>query len=101
MFRRRLSLAVSAVACLLIASAAAADPSHTFTATAAPSHVKPATSSSYTITLTNDSTSADRAQRAADRDSVGLHRRPAECPGHDDGGPGAPATHPAGRPTAC
>ena len=65
MFRRRLSLAVSAVACLLIASAAAADPINTFTAAAAaPSLVKPATSSSYTITLTNDSTSADRAQRA-------------------------------------
>ena len=57
MFRRRLSLAVSAAACLLIASAAAADPIDTFTAAAAPSLVKPATSSSYTITLTNDSTS--------------------------------------------
>nr|MDP9491460.1 Ig-like domain-containing protein [Actinomycetota bacterium] len=65
MFRRhRLALAVSAVACLLGASAASADPVNTFTAAGSPSLVQPTTSSSYTILLTNDSLSPARAQRA-------------------------------------
>ncbi len=65
MFRlRRLSLAVAALACLLVASAASADPVNSFTAAGAPSLVKATTSSSYTITLTNDSLSPARAQRA-------------------------------------
>jgi hypothetical protein len=62
--RRRLSLAMTLVASLLLVSAASADPINTFTAAAAPTHVKPSTSASYTITLTNDPLSPDQAQRA-------------------------------------
>jgi hypothetical protein len=66
---RRLSLAVSAFFCLLLAGAAAADPVvvaavNGYTAAATPSHVKPATSASYTVKLTNDPSSASQADRA-------------------------------------
>jgi hypothetical protein len=66
---RRLSLAVSAFFCLLLAGAAAADPVvvaavNGYTAAATPSHVKPATSASYTVKLTNDPSSAREADRA-------------------------------------
>jgi hypothetical protein len=62
--RRRLSLAITLVASLLLASAASAVDDNKFTATAAPTHVKPSTSVSYTIKLTNDLLSPDRAQQA-------------------------------------
>jgi Bacterial Ig-like domain len=44
---------VAAVACLLLASGAAAAPGDAYTAASTPSHVKPTTSAPYTITLTN------------------------------------------------
>jgi hypothetical protein len=63
--RRRLSLAITlAAACLLVASSAAADPLNTFTAAATPTHVKPSTSVSYTISLSIAASAPDFAQRA-------------------------------------
>lgn len=62
--RRRLCLAITVVGCLLLASSASADPLNTFTATSLPTHVKPSTSVSYTITLTTNPWAADPAQRA-------------------------------------
>jgi hypothetical protein len=63
--RRRLSLAVTLMACLFLASSASsADPLDTFTASSVPSHVKPSTSVSYAIALTTDPSAPDRAQRA-------------------------------------
>jgi hypothetical protein len=62
--RRHIFLAITAAACLLVASSAAADPPNTFTAAATPTHVKPSTSVSYTIALTNHPLSLDVAQRA-------------------------------------
>jgi hypothetical protein len=62
--RRRLSLAITLGACLLVVSSASADPLNTFTATSLPTHVKPSTSVSYTITLTTNPSAADPAQRA-------------------------------------
>jgi hypothetical protein len=61
---RRLPLAVVATACLITASGASADPLDTFVGRAAPSHVKPSTTGSYAISLTTDSASPNRAQRA-------------------------------------
>ena len=57
-------LALAAVACLLLASGAAAAVGDAFTAGSTPSAVKPATSASYTITLTSDPASPSRADRA-------------------------------------
>jgi hypothetical protein len=62
--RRRLSLAVTVVGCLLLASSASADPLDTFTATSAPTHVKPSTSVSYTIKLTTSAAAPNSGQRA-------------------------------------
>jgi hypothetical protein len=62
--RRRLSLGITVVSCLLIVSSASADPLNTFTATSLPTHVKPSSSVSYTIKLTNDLLSPDPAQQA-------------------------------------
>jgi hypothetical protein len=63
--RRRLCLAITtAAACLLVASSAAADPRNTFTAAATPTHVKPSTSASYTISLSIAASAPDVAQRA-------------------------------------
>jgi hypothetical protein len=62
--RRRLSLAAVTVASLLAASGASADPINTFAGAAAPSHVPPSTMRSYTVSLTSDPSSPDRAQRA-------------------------------------
>jgi hypothetical protein len=62
--RRRLSLAITLGACLLVASAASANPLNTFTAARAPTHVKPLTSVSYTISLTIAASAPDFAQRA-------------------------------------
>jgi hypothetical protein len=62
--RRRLSLAVTLMACLFLASSASADPLDTFTATSAPTHVKPSTSVSYTIALTTNPSAPHQAQRA-------------------------------------
>jgi len=61
--RRRLLLAVAG-ACLLLASGAAAAEPNAFTATSTPSHVKPATSASYTIKLTNKPSSPKEADKA-------------------------------------
>jgi hypothetical protein len=55
-------------ACLLLASGAAAAEGDAFTATATPSHVKPSTSTVYTVTLTNSGTST----KAADRAKIGI-----------------------------
>ncbi len=62
--RRRLTLIAAAVACLLPAAGASADPLNTFSAIAAPSHVKPSSSMSFTVMLTNDPASPDSAHRA-------------------------------------
>ena len=62
--RRRLSLAITLAACLLVASSASADPLNTFTAAIAPTHVEPSTSVSYTIALTTNPSAADPAQLA-------------------------------------
>ena len=66
MFNRRRIALVVAGACLLLASGASAagEAVDAFTAAATPSHVKPATSVSYTITLTNDPSSPKEADRA-------------------------------------
>jgi large repetitive protein len=62
--RRRLSLAAVTVASLLAASGASADPINRFAGAAAPSHVPPSTTRSYTVSLTSNPASPDRAQRA-------------------------------------
>jgi hypothetical protein len=62
--RRHLTLIAAAAACLFVATAASADPINAFSATAAPSAVKPSSSTSFTVKLTNDPASPDRAQRA-------------------------------------
>ena len=64
MATRRGPWVVAALVCLLLASGAAAAAGDAFTAASTPSHVKPSTSASYTITLTNDSASPSRGQRA-------------------------------------
>jgi hypothetical protein len=64
MFSSRLSLAAVTAACLITASGAAADPLDTFTGTASPSRVQPSATGSYTISLTSDPLSPNRAQRA-------------------------------------
>ncbi|HEV2902497.1 MAG TPA: hypothetical protein VGW30_04475, partial [Gaiellaceae bacterium] len=65
MFDRRLLLAAAAAtAFLLVASGASADPVNTFAGVSAPSHVKPVTSASYTVGLTNDASSPEAADRA-------------------------------------
>ena len=56
--------AIAAGACLLLASGAAAAPGDAYTAASTPSHVKPTTSASYTITLKSDPASPSRASRA-------------------------------------
>jgi hypothetical protein len=62
---RRLPLALAAAgACLLLASGAPAAPGDTFTATLTPSHVKPSTSGTYTMTLTTSTGASTRADRA-------------------------------------
>jgi hypothetical protein len=61
--RRQLPLVVLG-ACLLLASGAAAAEGDAFTATSTPSHVKPSTSTVYTVTLTNSGTSTKEADRA-------------------------------------
>jgi hypothetical protein len=61
--RRRTPLVVAA-ACLVLASGAAAAEGDAFTATAAPSHVRPGIVTSYTITLTNDPAPSGEADRA-------------------------------------
>lgn len=61
--RRRLPFVLLG-ACLLLASGAAAAEGDAFTATSAPSHVKPTTPASYVVALTNSPSSPSRAQRA-------------------------------------
>jgi hypothetical protein len=62
--RRRLPFAVAG-ACLVLASGAAADTTaNSFTAASTPSYVKPSTSATYTLTLTNSSSSEEGADRA-------------------------------------
>ena len=62
--RRHLTLIAAAAACLFVATAASADPINAFSATTAPSAVKPSSSTSFMVKLTNDPASPDRAQRA-------------------------------------
>ena len=62
--RRRLLLALTAMACLLGVPGAAADTVNSFTAVAGPSAVKPATAGSYALVLTNDPSSPDSADAA-------------------------------------
>lgn len=61
--RRRLFVLVG-IACLLLVSGAAAAPGDIYTAASSLSHVKPTTSATYTITLTNATGSPSRAGRA-------------------------------------
>jgi hypothetical protein len=61
---RRLSLVAVTAVCLIAAAGASADPLNTFVGSAVPSHVKLLTTGSYTISLTSDPASPDRAQRA-------------------------------------
>ena len=49
---------------LVVVSAASADPINTYTGVATPSHVKPSTSASYSVRLTNDTLSPEGADRA-------------------------------------
>lgn len=56
--------AVAALGCLLVASGAGAAPGDAYTAGSTPSHVKPSTTATYTITLTSDGASPSRAMRA-------------------------------------
>jgi hypothetical protein len=67
--RRHLPLLVTG-ACLLLASGAAAAVPGSFTATVAPSAVKPQTSASYTVTLTNSP--RPTSEREADRAKIGI-----------------------------
>lgn len=67
--RRHLPLLVTG-ACLLLASGAAAAVPGSFTATVAPSAVKPLTSASYTVTLTNSP--RPTSEREADRAKIGI-----------------------------
>ena len=62
--RRHLLTAAVAAVCLLVASGASADVVNTFTAGSTPSHIKPSTSSAYTVVLTNDAASPEGADRA-------------------------------------
>jgi large repetitive protein len=62
--RRRVFLAITVVGCLLVVSSASADPLDTFTATSAPTHVKPSTSVAYTIALTTNASAPHQAQQA-------------------------------------
>ncbi len=62
--RRRLLPAAAALAFLLVASGASADPVNTFTGVVAPANVNPATSASYTVALTSDPASPEAADRA-------------------------------------
>ena len=66
--RRHLLTAAVAAAFLLVASGASADTMNTFTAGATPSHIKPSTSSAYTVVLTNDAASPE----GADRTKIGI-----------------------------
>src|SRR5215216_593647 len=63
MFNRRHLGFLVAVACLLLASGAAAAEPMTFTATSSPTHARPGTDVSYTVTLKNVSP-GDEADRA-------------------------------------
>ena len=67
--RRHLPLLVTG-ACLLFTSGAAAAVPGSFTATVAPSAVKPQTSASYTVTLTNSP--RPTSEREADRAKIGI-----------------------------
>ena len=73
MFNRCRLTFLSTAACLLLASGAAAAPS-SFTVAATPSHVKPSSSTTYTVTLTNslssDPQGADRATISVDEFQV-------------------------------
>jgi hypothetical protein len=64
MFNRRRLIFASGTICLVVASGAAAAVPGSFTAAMTPTAVKPATSASYTITLTNSPTSEREADRA-------------------------------------
>ncbi len=82
--RRRLLTIIAATACLLVVSAASADPINTYTGVATPSHVKPSASASYSVSLTNDALSAEGADRAKIGIPPGFRRRRPERPGDDE-----------------
>ena len=82
--RRRLLTIIAATACLLAVSAASADPINTYTGVATPSHVKPSTSASSSVSLTNDTLSPEGADRGQDRDPAGFRRRRPERAGGDE-----------------
>ena len=67
MSSRRILLAVTVALALVAASGASAEPIDGYTATGAPSAVKPATQAAYTLSLTNAS-----ASESADRASVSI-----------------------------
>jgi large repetitive protein len=62
--RRHPTLIAAAVACFFLATGASANPLDTFTGVAAPSYVKPSSTASFSIALTNDALSPDAAHRA-------------------------------------
>jgi large repetitive protein len=64
MFSRRNLLTVTAVLALLAVPSAAGEPFDGYTASGSPTHVKPATQSTFTITLTNKLTSPKEADKA-------------------------------------
>src|SRR5215207_7325177 len=70
MFNRRRLMFVFVAACLLLASGAAAAVPGSFTAAVTPTAVKPTTSASYTITLTNSP--RPTSERAADRAKIAI-----------------------------
>jgi hypothetical protein len=64
MFSRRNLLTVTAVLALLAVPSAAGEPFDGYTASGSPTHVKPATQTTFTITLTNKPTSPKEADKA-------------------------------------
>jgi hypothetical protein len=64
MFSRRSLLAVTAILALLAVPSAAGEPFDGYTASGTPSHVKPGTQTTYTITMTNKPTSPKEADKA-------------------------------------
>jgi large repetitive protein len=75
--RRRLMLVAAAAACLFVATGASANPLDTFTGVAAPSYVKPSSTTSFSVALTNDALSPDAAHRATVGIPLGFSVAPA------------------------
>jgi hypothetical protein len=64
MLKRRIPFSLAIAIALVAVAGAAAEPIIGYTATGAPSHVKPSTQTSYTITLANDAQSLEAADKA-------------------------------------